>query len=525
MKKLISIMLLCAMTVLWIPQTAMAALLLEYDGAVHEYTGSIFDLKVNGQSLSLPLSPIIFNDRAVVPVREIFESVGAEVYYEGNTQEVEVISPDTYVRLKINDNVAYVNGKKTMIPDDVVPKLITKVGGETKTMVPVRFISENIGMDVDFDAMDEAILINTPDYTPQATAAPTAAPTPVLPPAATATPEQTKAVTNISYQVSGSNTVQITVKSNSQNLTFSKFTLSDPLRVVVDLPHTQNQIIQSQIQVNQNGVQSLRLGYDEGRTRIVADVSSLKSYDVKTQGSNLIITVTTSGSAAVPTQSPVQTVRPTQKPSQGTGGNITADPEQAKKKTIVLDAGHGGSDGGADSTMNGTTYYEKNLTLSITKKVRDILVANGYNVVLTREGDTYPTLTERADLANQLNAALFISIHINSATADSASGTEVYYSEQNNGTAYGTSSSVLAKNILDGMMKYMGTRNRGVKTADHAVTRRSLMPAALVEVGFISNAEELQKMLTDDFQQKTAQGIAEGIMQTWQNVTIPSSNG
>ena len=65
---------------------------------------------------------------------------------------------------EFNDNVAYINGEKTNIPDNVVPKLISKVGGETKTMVPVRFISETRGLDVKFDSEDGAILIDSDGY-------------------------------------------------------------------------------------------------------------------------------------------------------------------------------------------------------------------------------------------------------------------------------------------------------------------------------------------------------------------------
>ena len=120
-------------------------MLLEYDGGTHEYNGEVYALVVNNQVLDPPLSPIIFNDRALVPVREIFEEVGATVNYINDTQTIEVFYEDSYIRMKINDNVAYINGEKTNIPDNVVPKLIAKVGGETKTMVPVRFISETIG--------------------------------------------------------------------------------------------------------------------------------------------------------------------------------------------------------------------------------------------------------------------------------------------------------------------------------------------------------------------------------------------
>lgn len=132
-----------------------------YDDAEHWYTGSIFDLYVNGEKVEAAVEPIIFNDHAVVPLREVFEACGAYVEYNNEKKSVEVQYKNIYIRLYINDNTAYINGKRSLIPDGVVPKLIYKPGGETKTMVPVRFISENAGIRVDFDGDNGCIFVNT----------------------------------------------------------------------------------------------------------------------------------------------------------------------------------------------------------------------------------------------------------------------------------------------------------------------------------------------------------------------------
>ena len=82
----------------------------------HEYKGEIYALVVNNQLINPPLSPIIFNDRALVPVREIFEEVGATVNYINDTQTIEVSSDEYDVVMRINDNVAYINGEKPIYP-------------------------------------------------------------------------------------------------------------------------------------------------------------------------------------------------------------------------------------------------------------------------------------------------------------------------------------------------------------------------------------------------------------------------
>lgn len=507
--------------------SAESGLMLQYDGLTHQYTGAIYSLIVNQQQLDPPLSPIIFNDRALVPAREIFEAVGATVKYTGDTQCVEVYDQDTYIRMNINNNIAYVNGEKTAIPDNVVPKLINKVGEDAKTMVPVRFISETIGMEVDFDSNQGSILIESPNYqTPEPTLEPTPEPIPVSTPEPEPepTPEPTQApvekgkIIGIDYQMVSDTQINVTVTADQKIERFSDFTLSDPDRVVVDAANMQMAAGKDNIPINKGGISAIRLGDNEERARVVVDLDGLKGYQVQQTAENtLLITVQTAG--AQPTPQPTQ---PPQSPPPSGGSDIPDAGAANQSKLIVLDAGHGGSDPGADGTYNGKTVYEKDLTLSITKKVASILQSKGYSVQLTRSGDTYPTLSERSALANSMHAAAFISIHINSVDgAPTASGTEVYYSTQNNGSSYGASSEQLATNILNGMMKRIDSRNRGVKTANHLVTRTSEMPASLVEVGFISNNEEVGKMLTDDYQNKVAEGIAEGIAKTVANISLP----
>ncbi len=523
------------------------AMMLEYDGGVYEYDGAVYQLVVKNKKVEPALEPIIFNDRALVPVRDVFEEVGATVNYRSDTQTVEVIDGNTYIRMNINDNIAYVNGSKTAIPDSVVPKLISKVGGETKTMVPVRFISETIGLDVEFDGDKGAILVEsrgydenaptpTPEITPiptkapvptaAPTAVPTAAPTavptavptaaptavPTAVPTAAPTPEPTPEpvrVSSITYKNVSSGKIAITVEMNKE-AKYSYFTLSDPERLVVDIQGAELLSGEQTMYVNNGGVKAVRVGVNPQRTRVVVDMDKIENYGFGKDGNNLIIYAKASAAASPSaTAQPQSTPKPTPVP--------TAKPENThyNKNLIVLDAGHGGFDPGAQGTLDGKTINESDIALQITYKVKGILESDGYKVVLTRSDDTYKTLIERPALANEKNAGLFVSIHINSVdSAPEANGTEVYYAESNNGSVGGVTSSMLAKNILNAMLKNMGSTNRGVKTAEHAVTKRTDMPSCLAEVGFITNADEIAKMTDESYQYKAAQGIAEGIMKT-----------
>lgn len=525
-----------------------------YDGATHLYTGEVYKLFVNGNKIESAMEPIIFNDHALVPVREVFEECGATVDYDGDSRAVKVKYGSTRITMHINNNCAYINGKPVKIPDGVVPKLIYKPGDLTKTMVPVRFISESVGMKVDFNGQLGEIRITEPDKAPETTATPKPTPT-VKPTAVPTVAPQNINITQIESEMIEPNKIQVFITcDNSVDGLVSYFDLSAPERVVTDLKGVKYAKTTEAITTGSDVIKSVRIGVDNDRARIVIDVEELTAYSVTTNGRFVTITASVTGDKSptatkmptatqkpVATQKPGTTPKPTAKPtatpkptpvpdyyaigqaaakSKYNTGIVKANAENAKK-LIMLDPGHGGSDPGAIGTLNGRAINEKDLTLSITYKVKAILESNGYKVAMTRTGDTLPTLAERPAMANQKNCALFVSIHINSATAEEANGTEVFFSEENNEDDYGITSLELAVKVLEGMLKQMKSRDRGVKMANWAVTRRADMPAILLEVGFISNQKELKLMCSDDYQNKTATGIAEGIINAIHHVKMP----
>lgn len=524
-----------------------SAIMIEYDDAVHEYTGSVYDLYVRNKKIEPALEPIIFNDRALVPIRDVFEEVGAIVEYYGDTQTIEVYGDNGYVRIKINDNTAYVNGERTTIPDNLVPKLISKVGGETKTMVPVRFISDSIGLDIEFDAEKGAIMVEsngyptsaTPTPTPTKTPTPTVTPSPTKTPTPSATPDAVN-IKSITYTNVSNGAITVLVEMDKK-CEYSHFTLSSPERVVVDIKNAKLSSGDKTINVNNGGITAIRVGVDSERTRVVVDTNKTDSYTVSYNGNNIVIYVLASATTSSTTQPTASaTIKPSQSPTLTPSGNATSTPTTNpsaptptptispsrpasnapyNKEVIVLDAGHGGYDPGAQGTLDGKTINESDLTLSIANKVKNILEQNGYTVLMTRTDDTYKTLTERPAVANENLAALFISIHINSVNnIPDAHGTEVYYAISSDSLFHNVKSSVLARNVISSMIDSMGSFNRGVKTAEHAVTKRANMPSCLVEVGFISNEDELRKMCDSAYQTKVAQGIANGIIKTSQKM-------
>lgn len=168
---------------------------------------------------------------------------------------------------------------------------------------------------------------------------------------------------------------------------------------------------------------------------------------------------------------------------------------------IVIDPGHGGKDPGAI----GNDTMEKRVALTISEKLQHRLLANGYEVKMTRSEDVFIPLTERATFSNNWKADLFVSVHANSATSSSAKGLESYY--------YGASSSgkQLASSIQTALAANTNNENRGTHSADFYVLRHTSMPAVLVETGFISNPADAVLLNDSSYQDKVANSIAEGI--------------
>ena len=188
-------------------------------------------------------------------------------------------------------------------------------------------------------------------------------------------------------------------------------------------------------------------------------------------------------------------------------------------KVVYLDAGHGGYDPGA-------TYfgqYEKNLTLAVQKRVKAKLEAAGYTVVTSRNTDTSVELLERSASANKSKADIFVSLHFN-AGAQSANGVETYYYQyyseypsRINQTYHNDAerlkrSSELAQAIQSNVVAQTGSKNNGVKRETFAVVRETTAPAVLVELGFISNQAEFNKINIAAYQEKLAEGVTKGIL-------------
>lgn len=174
---------------------------------------------------------------------------------------------------------------------------------------------------------------------------------------------------------------------------------------------------------------------------------------------------------------------------------------------IFLDAGHGGKDFGAI----GNDISEKNITLSIVAKINDYL--NSYKNVetmLSRNDDTYPTLEQRTNQANQWGADVFLSVHVNSATDQDARGFETYVYPTSGADTIALQN-VMHQEITKQISSYLGFRDRGKKRANFHVLRESHMKALLTENLFISNISDVTLLKTDQYLSSVALGHVIGL--------------
>ncbi len=186
-------------------------------------------------------------------------------------------------------------------------------------------------------------------------------------------------------------------------------------------------------------------------------------------------------------------------------------PQEVYDKVIVIDAGHGGRAPGA--TKQGVN--EKDIDLAIVLQLQEIFAESGGNigVYFTRTDDSNPTFDQRVQLANKSGADLFISVHNNSTRSgrfSSVRGTQVMYNETSE------ESRAFAEICLEEMTGHLGSRDKGLVEGNSIyIIRTSEVPVALIEVGFMTNKEELELLRSEEYQHAAAQGIYNAVMRAF----------
>lgn len=233
--------------------------------------------------------------------------------------------------------------------------------------------------------------------------------------------------------------------------------------------------------------------------------------------------------SAVPVRTPVPAM-PKESPASTPG----AVEVEWRDFIVALDAGHGGRDPGAVAPGD-DDIYEKEITLAVTRACRDLLAQEGITVLMTREEDkalaetVQADLTARCGLANDGGAALFASVHVNSLEltvhgALGVSGMECYYAEKEN-LFPPFHDEKWASLIGEACVKANGNKLNGIIEKRLAVLRGTFMPAVLLEIGYITNKDDLARMTSSQYLQDTAEGIAAAVLKAVAEMPAEKRNG
>lgn len=190
-----------------------------------------------------------------------------------------------------------------------------------------------------------------------------------------------------------------------------------------------------------------------------------------------------------------KTPKPTEPPPR-------LQPRKPFSATIVVDAGHGGKDPGAQGI---SSVPEKTIVLDIAQRLAGELRSRGAKVTMTRDGDRFLELSDRANIAERTRADVFISIHANSAQRRSADGLDLFISR-----SASTESRRIARSI-ELAMRAAGLNVNGVQTAGFKVLVGHSRPAVLVETGYLTNSGDVARLNSATYREKVANAIAEGL--------------
>lgn len=382
---------------------------------------------VNGSPIQSDFTPYVTKGRTFVPVRELTEGLGAEVNWDGENMTVEIKFGEKTILLKINSDVTYVDGKKKIVEEDQVPKLAlySSPRVETKTMIPLRFVSETLGYNVSWDEKTSTVLIATGE--------------------------------NISSEVVKTATI-----------------ISDD-----DLKEEDNK--------NKNSSVEFQSSTEKKETKNAQKNNKSKIFE-----------------KAGLTEDEYKIDPKTRKVSKGFV-------QKGERIKIVLDAGHGGTDSGAVSTID-KTVTEKALNLDMIERLNERFLMLGYDVILTRSEDEYIKLLDRARISNTSEADIFLSIHFNSTTNSTSKGIEVLYASEKNVIIKSVEQVHLAKAIQKELIESTGSTNRGVKNrADLIVLNKTKNVAALCELGFLTNREDMENITNSSYLDTMADAIVRGV--------------
>lgn len=524
-------------------------------------TGKEVKVTVDGRLVEFDIPPYIdAQNRTMVPIRFVAAELGSQVHWDPQEQKVSITGGNQMIFLWIGHQVAKVNGMDVLL--DTVP--VVKDG---RTMVPLRFVGESLGVQVSWDGPNRTVVIAKPTPAPQEPEGP-------------ASPG-----IDVAGRIAIINGSVVNVRSGpgTDYSVVTQVKLGDALTILgesgdwyrVQTPEGyQGYVANWLVSVRADAGTSSRSPEPGDRPRpsppVYTGENFLQDIYVNDLGDRLEVVIrgeyplnytvmnlpnpervvmdfynTTlalawdsdvleiSGSQLAQavrvgqfteTQARVvvdlkgiasSTLRVSE---DGTEITLVLKPPSIQGKVIVIDPGHGSIQPGGWSdpgAVGPSGLQERDVVTDIAWKLAEILQQEGATVIMTRTGSsTNLDLAGRARLANDNQADIFVSIHCNSSTNPSIAGTSTYFYAPWDSVlgAQRAARQRLATLVQRELVAQLGRRDIGILEANFAVLRETTVPSILVETAFISNKEEEQLLATEEFRAKAARGIANGII-------------
>jgi len=420
----------------------------------------------------------------MVPVRIVSEGLGFKVNWSGKL--VTISDNSNTIVLTFDSKTAVVNDREVSLD---APAMVDK----NTTLVPLRFVSEQLGLSVYWDKATQSVHLYQPEKPMD----------PEEPTGNEGTPQQPDATvlgTLSGITFDGYSSVYLSYSGDIENIKTQ--VLHKTERFVIDMPNTAF----SPDFVTAAGTKTtdkIKVATHPSLIEIrysLSDKPSTVRVVLEFNAETPVNIVREEGIIRLDVSEPTGPVVTPTDPNTNPPGTTNPDQPSTGKFKVVIDAGHGGKDPGT-SGVNGRT--EKEFNLSVALKIKALLDQEPQiQAFMTRSDDTFIELQDRAKIANDLKADIFVSIHANSATP-TASGTESFY--------YSSDSKALADILHKHLLQATGLKDRKVKTASFVVIKYTKMPAVLLESGFISNSGDAAVLYNNDKQNQIAREIVAGI--------------
>ncbi|WP_031411769.1 N-acetylmuramoyl-L-alanine amidase family protein [Brevibacillus laterosporus] len=533
------------------------------DAAGQSTQGNI-QLRIEGRNVNAEVPPLISNGRTLVPVRVIAEGLGAKIDWNQQERKAKITKDNREVILQLSSKKAYINGKAQTL--EATPELINN-----RMLLPLRFVGEALGATVGWDNDSRTVIVNQPVQTqingqslpatekvyhwedkvllPVKTIADRLGVSQDELTAKASLKKVIDSTTVISLQdikdSIGTDVAEWDEKRNEVVITrMNRLTdiepqddsvqiqtrykvsptvsvLQNPYRIVMDFPEmelsnkmrdeeSKEIVIEQRKESGSSDSYSSNMDSPEKLEQSDGDSNDASISAVSQQTQPLIRSIRYSQYQDNPktVRVVVELNRSSKYQLVSTNDGVKLQLQAKPQKTgylIVVDAGHGGHDVGAKGTVGN---YEKDFTLSVANRLVEYLKQHKeFQVVATRSTDTYLTLKERTDIANEIDADVFISVHANSFKPETR-GTETYYYNQN--------SLDLARVVHKHLLAATQFPDRKVKQNNFYVVKNTKMPAVLTETGFLTNQIENTQLMSPQFQDKVAKSLADAIFEYYQ---------